>query len=80
MMRLERGLVEQKLHANLLALRRHPLSVLDGVARLLEQVAGVAQHGAVLAGAVGDRRHEGLAEDLVGNLATERLEQRQLLL
>ena len=79
-MRLERGLVEQELDADLLALRRHPLSVLDGVARLLQQLARVAQHRAVLARAVGDRRHERLTEHLVGNLAAERLEQRQLLL
>ena len=40
---------------------------------------GLAQQGAVLAGAVGDRRHERLAEHLVRHLAAERLEQRQLV-
>ena len=39
---------------------------------------GLAQHVAVLPGAVGDRRHERRAEHLVGQLAAERLEQRHL--
>ena len=62
-----------------LALRRHALAVLDRVAGLLQQRARLAQQRAVLAGAVGHRRHERLAEHLVGNLAAERLEQRKLV-
>ena len=39
----------------------------------------LAQQRAVLARAVGDRRHEGFAEHFVRDLAAERLEQRQFL-
>ena len=51
-------------------------SLID-VARLLQQLRGLAQQRAVLARAVGHRRHERLAEHLVRHLAAERLEQRK---
>ena len=62
-----------------LALGRHALAVLDRKAGLLQQRARLAQQRAVLARAVGHRRHERLAEHLVGNLAAVRFEQRELV-
>src|SRR5262249_43587020 len=78
-MRLERRLVEQELDRDRLAIGQHALAVLDHQAGVLQQRAGFAQQRAVLTRAVRDRRHERLAEYLVGDLAAEWLEQGELL-
>ena len=54
------------------------LPFLSGEARLGEQLRAAAQPAAVVAAAVGHRRHVRLAEHFVRHLAAERLEQREL--
>src|SRR5207302_2791746 len=73
--RLKGRLVDQELDIDALARRADALAVLDGEACLLKQLRSLAQERAVLARAVGHRRHEWLAEHLVRDVAAERLQQ-----
>ena len=59
--------------------RVHPLAVLDDQPGILKQLGCFAQQHPVLPRAVGDRRHERLAEHLVGHLAAVGLQQGYLL-
>ena len=77
MVRRECRLVDQELDGDRLAVRQHALAVLEHDAGLAEQLLGVPQRAAVLAAAVGHRRHIGLAEHFVRQLAAKRLEQRE---
>src|SRR5579863_2758704 len=77
-MRLEGRLVNQELDGHGLAARQNELAVLDRATGLLDELRGLAQQRAILAGAVGDRRLVRLAEDLLRQVGAERLEQSKL--
>ena len=77
--RLERRLVDQEFDRDALAVGQHAPAVLDREAGLLKDGGGLTQQVAILAGTVGDRRNERLAEHFVRHLAAERLEQRELV-
>ena len=74
-MRLERRLVHQKLDFEHLAVRQHPLAVLDGKSGVQQQLRGLAQYRPVLSGPIGYRRHVRRTEHGVRHLAAKRLQQ-----
>src|SRR5262249_41592843 len=74
-MRLEPGLVDEEFDRHLLTACVHALAALHRKAGLLQQLIGAAKQGSVLTGAVGDGRHERLAEDFLRQRVAERLEQ-----
>src|SRR5262249_23873001 len=69
--RLERRLVEQELDADRLALRRHPLSVLDDEASPLPERARLTQERTILTRSIGSRRDKRISEQLIGQLVAE---------
>src|SRR5262249_59761065 len=79
LVRLESRLAGQELDGDALALRRHPRAVAQHVAGLLQDRARLAQQRTVVAGAVGDRRQERLAEHFLWDLPAKRLEHGELL-
>ena len=74
MVRRECRLVEQELDGDRRAVGHDPLAVLERNTGVAEQLRAAPQPAAVVAAAVGHRRHIGLAEHFVGHLAAERLE------
>ena len=76
---LELGLREQELDHHRLALGVDHLVVDDLPAGFLQQLVGLALLLADHAAAIADRVVEGLAEDLIRNLAAQRLEDLQLI-
>src|SRR5262249_19304649 len=70
-MRLKRRLVYQEFDADWLALRRHPLAVLDDETGLLPERAGFAQQAPVGTRSIGNRGHERFSEHLIRRLAAE---------
>src|SRR6266508_3151878 len=70
-MGLKRRLVDQEFDADRLALRHHPLAVLDDEASLLQERAGLAQQRTILTRSIGNRRDESFSECLIGHLAAK---------
>ena len=78
-MRLERRLIEQEFDREGLAVRQHPLAVLDRRSPAsASSCERLAQQRAVLSRTIRHRRHERLTEYLVRHLAAKRLEQLEL--
>src|ERR1700730_10302429 len=74
-MRQRNGIIDEEFEGEYFTLWRHALAVPDDVSRLLQERARLAQQGAVLARSIGYRRHIGLPEHFVSDLAAKRFEQ-----
>src|SRR5262249_60696866 len=78
MVRLKGRLVDQELDRDRLAVRKNSFPVLECAPGITQELGATPQPLPVLSRCIGDRRQVRLAENLVGNLSAERLQQCNL--